>query len=216
MSMKPTNTTSTESTNVTPTEPTNVTPTEPTNTTEMPSFDDYLASGGQSEFDKRVHKALGTAKAKWEEAQTKILDQRNADLTELQEKLKNFEGTTAEFEALKTKYQEDAKSWEVEKQQQAYQFAVKQAANGVEFSSTSAKNYFIEKCIGEGLKMKNGEILGFNDFLENYKQNDPSAVKTVDDNNAKPNPTFVNPSQGSAPGNEQLFQFGFNGVRHKK
>ena len=35
--------------------------------TQNLNFDDYLKKGGQSEFDKRITKALSTAKQKWEE-----------------------------------------------------------------------------------------------------------------------------------------------------
>lgn len=36
---------------------------------ETPSFDDLLKSGHQAEFDRRVSKAIATAKANWEKAQ---------------------------------------------------------------------------------------------------------------------------------------------------
>jgi hypothetical protein len=36
---------------------------------ETPSFDDLLKNGHQAEFDRRVSKAIATAKANWEKAQ---------------------------------------------------------------------------------------------------------------------------------------------------
>ena len=41
---------------------------------EAPSFDDLLKSGHQAEFDRRVSKAIATAKANWEKAQA---DEKN-------------------------------------------------------------------------------------------------------------------------------------------
>lgn len=41
---------------------------------ETPSFDDLLKNGHQAEFDRRVSKAIATAKANWEKAQA---DEKN-------------------------------------------------------------------------------------------------------------------------------------------
>jgi hypothetical protein len=42
---------------------------------ETPSFDDLLKSGHQAEFDRRVSKAIATAKANWEKAQAEEQDE---------------------------------------------------------------------------------------------------------------------------------------------
>ena len=41
---------------------------------ETPSFDDLLKNGHQAEFDRRVSKAIATAKANWEKAQAEEQD----------------------------------------------------------------------------------------------------------------------------------------------
>jgi hypothetical protein len=42
---------------------------------ETPSFDDLLKNGHQAEFDRRVSKAIATAKANWEKAQAEEQDE---------------------------------------------------------------------------------------------------------------------------------------------
>ena len=53
---------------------------------EAPSFDDMLKNGHQAEFDRRVTKAIATAKANWEKAQAEEQDEaaKLAKMTEEQ------------------------------------------------------------------------------------------------------------------------------------
>lgn len=161
---------------------------------------------------ENAEKERDTYKTKYDED----IQQRDADIKDLQTKLKNA-GTDADklktletdLATLQTNY--DTAKTEYEKQlvQQAYEFAVKEKVSSLKFSSNSAKKAFIADAMNEGMKLKDGELQGFNEFLESYKKNDAGAFLTdtpaeppkKDD---KPKPSFSGKSTGLSkePGSE--------------
>ena len=54
-------------------------------------------------------------------------------------------------------------------------FAAKDAASGLKFSSESAKRAFIGDLRAKKLPIQDGKFLGFDDFLKDYKDTDASA-----------------------------------------
>lgn len=86
----------------TPTEPNNPDgkPTEPKDTDGggKPTFDDILKEGHQAEFDRRVQKALDTAKSSWDKT---IEDIVSGKLTEAQKLEKMSEAQKQEYERQK-------------------------------------------------------------------------------------------------------------------
>lgn len=60
-------------------------------------------------------------------------------------------------------------------QKQAYEFAVNQKVAGLKFSSNSAKKAFLSEIMKDELKMKDGELIGFDDYVETYKKDDEGA-----------------------------------------
>ncbi len=198
---------------------TETTPATTTETNKPMTFKELLASNAsyQSEFDKMNEKSISTAKGNWDKAHAEVLAGRDADLLALQEKLKDFDGTKSEFEALKTKYEKQAKDYEVAQAKQAYEFAIKTLASEMEFTSKAAKNYFIEQAIKQELKVKDGNVLGFNDFVESYKKDDPSAIKINEGvpTETTPAPTFVKGQTDPTQINPNPFAFNFVGVRPK-
>ena len=107
---------------------------------------------------------------------------RDTDLAELQKKLEEvgvdadkLASITSEFDALKTKYDSDAKNYKAQLKKQAYEFAVKEFANSQKFSSNAAKRDFIQSMIAKDLKMENDIILGAQDFVKAYSENNEDA-----------------------------------------
>lgn len=138
--------------------------------------------------------------------------QRDKDLSELQTKL-NDAGTDAtklselqsSFDTLQTKYAEDTKAYQQQLADQKYEFAVKEFANGKEFTSQAAKRDFIRSLLSEKLKMKNDVIIGADDFATAYATDnadafatkaEPSEVVTPPASTGSVKPQFV----GSTPG----------------
>ena len=143
------------------------------------------------------------------------ITQRDTDLADLQTKL-NEAGPDAtklselqsSFDTLQTKYAEDLKAYEQKLADQKYEFAVKEYANGKEFTSQAAKRDFVRSMLSEKLKMKNDAIIGADDFATAYAgENADAFVTKAQETDATPpaqannvaKPYFVGTTPGAAP-----------------
>ena len=122
--------------------------------------------------------------------------QRDTDLADLQTKLKDAGTDTTKlaelqtnFDTLQNKYTEDMKAYQTQLAEQKYEFAVREFANGLEFSSQAAKRDFVREMIGESLKMKEDTIIGADDFKKAYEE------KNVDAFVSKQEPQTPAPAQ---------------------
>ena len=124
--------------------------------------------------------------------------QRDTDLATLQEKLKNagadadkLSNLQTDFDNLQQTYNTAKADYEKQLAQQAYDFAIRENVANLKFSSNSAKKAFIADITAKNLSMENGKILGFDDFVNAYKEQDAGAFIVDDDTEAgKPKPTF--------------------------
>ena len=131
------------------------------------------------------------------------IKKRDADLEDLQKKLKNA-GVDAEklktletdLATLKTTYEESKGEYEKKLADQAYEFALKQKVDGLKFSSNSAKKAFIADAMKEEMKIKDGELQGFDSFVKSYKENDAGAFISEEQNKQDP-PHFSGKSTGT-------------------
>lgn len=55
-------------------------------------------------------------------------------------------------------------------------FAIEKKASSLKFSSESAKKAFLADAKAQNFAMKDGEILGFDDYVKTFKAADPSAI----------------------------------------
>ena len=124
--------------------------------------------------------------------------QRDADLASLQTQLKDAGGDAEKlatlqtnFDNLQTTYNKAKADYEKQLAEQAYDFAIKENSSKLKFSSNSAKKAFMSDLKAKNLSMENGKILGFDDFVNAYKEQDAGAFVVDDDTEAgKPKPTF--------------------------
>lgn len=108
---------------------------------------------------------------------------------------KDFEAITKERDEWKAKAEQAEADYAAKESARAYSEAVEASCKELKFSSNSAKKAFIADLEKEKLTLKDGSLLGFNDYLEAYKKNDEGAfISEADDNSAK----FTNP-QGAQP-----------------
>lgn len=145
---------------------------------------------------------------------------RDTDLAELKKKLEDA-GTDAEkltaltndFDGLKTKYDTDVKNYKAQLKKQAYEFAVKEYANGKKFTSNAAKRDFINSMLSKDLKMENDTILGADDFVKVYSENNADAFVT--EKKEEPVPNITTSTKATEPTQESGFTqaFHFMGVR---
>ena len=136
------------------------------------------------------------------------ISNRDKDLKTLKEQLETaaqadgadkqaLEKLTAEMASLQDKYNSDMKTYKAQLAEQSYEFAVKEFANGLEFSSAAAKRDFVGQLKQAGLKMDGDMILGADDFRMKYQEANPDAFPKAEPATpepAKPLPEFVQPT----------------------
>ncbi len=96
---------------------------------------------------------------------------------------KDFDAITKERDEWKTKAEAAETQFREELQKRDYADAVSKAVEGIKFSSNSAKKAFIAELEADPLKMKDGKLLGFDDYVKSYKESDASAFVPEDDGN---------------------------------
>ena len=138
--------------------------------------------------------------------------QRDTDLKSIQDQLSAAQEDTGKLakaqeslKELQSKYDNDRKSWEEKNKQQAYEFAVRERAGEIEFSSAGAKRDFIREAIGKNFVMENGTLLGFEEYVNIYKETDPGAFvpekpTATPEDDTTPKPDIVLPGNPGIPG----------------
>lgn len=137
--------------------------------------------------------------------------QRDTDLATLQEKLKNagadatkLSNLQTDFDTLQQTYNTAKADYEKQLAEQAYDFAIKENSSKLKFSSNSAKKAFMSDLKAKKLSMENGKILGFDDFVSAYKEQDAGAfiTESTDTKKDEPKPSFstkTNPGDKTDP-----------------
>lgn len=136
-----------------------------------------------SEFEKKVSKLENENESLKERAET------------AEETLKGFEGKdfdtiTKERDEWKKKAEDAEKEYSAKEAEREKAELLKEAMAEIEFTSESAKKAITAQ-IADGVSVKNGKLIGFNDLLEDAKKNDASA--------------FVNKEQQSLEQNKAKF-----------
>lgn len=153
---------------------------------------------------------------------------RDKNLKDLRTQL-NDAGTDAEklaelqtqFGNLQTQYKQDTDNYKTQLSKQAYEFAVREFANGKKFSSNAAKRDFVSSMIAKELKMEGSQILGADDFVTAYSADNADAFVTEapkTEEVSTPKPTFAQPTQPVIDNGKDVskdFGFHFTGVRQR-
>lgn len=139
------------------------------------------------------------------------IKQRDEDLETLKQQLEDagvdktkLDELTNKLSTLQTTYDTAKTEYEKQLAKQKYEFLVKESVNKIEFSSNSAKKTFIADVLAKNLPVENDNLLGFDDFVNAYKEQDAGAFKTVENNEpmdnstGKPKPTFINASNNTS------------------
>jgi len=168
-----------------------------------------LNEGGY--VSKNKYEAELDAKAKEIATLSGTISTRDTDLATLKQQLEaagadtgKLNELTAQFAELQNKYDTDSKAYKKQLAQQQYEFAVKEFAGTKTFSSQAAKRDFIQSMIAKQLKMEGDSILGADDFVKVYTENNQDAFMeelTPDDINAfntepEAKPQFVSSTPG--------------------
>lgn len=156
------------------------------------------------------------------------IGQRDTDMAALQEQLtaaqtdagKLTEAQTA-LQTMQTQYAADQKKWTEKIAKQAYDFAIREATGKLKFTSAAAQRDFVREATAKKLAFENGKLMGFDDFAELYKSENPGAL--VEEKPAEPaepvqdaKPQLVLPATPASPAaTGDGFNFNFRGVRPK-
>lgn len=156
-----------------------------------------LADGGyvsKGKFDDTT----STLKGQITTLQGQLTDRDN-DLNSLREQLTAAQADAGKLNTvqqsltdLQAKYSTDKQNFEQRLSRQAYEFAVRERANNLHFSSASAKKAFVQEAIGKNFAMDGDNLLGYEDFVTRYKADDPGAFAA--DKPAEPTPPPENPA----------------------
>lgn len=181
--------------------------------------------------DKRKHEDEISAKDSAIEDLKGQIKTRNDDIKGLKEKLagegdnaNKLADMTAQLEKLQGDYDTAKKEYESRIGKQSYEFAVREFANEQKFTSNAAKKQFINEMVSENLKMKDGTIIGADDFMKVYKESNADSFVVEPETPPEPEqgqqgsefkPTFVQPTAPTPPANDNPFAnaFNFTGVR---
>ena len=108
-------------------------------------------------------------------------------LTEANSKIEGFkeidiDKIRAEVDEWKEKYETDTKNLKDSLTQKDYDYKVQELTNGLKFSSNGARKSFINDLKEKNLKLEDGKLLGFDDFVKSYQENDPNAFMNEESN----------------------------------
>lgn len=101
-----------------------------------------------------------------------LTTERDAARNQLATANQKLEGYDPDWKAKAERAASDAKAQVAALQSD---FAAQSAASGVKFSSESAKKAFLADLKAKNLPLQEGKLLGFEDFLADYKKSDPTA-----------------------------------------
>lgn len=153
------------------------------------------------------------------------MTQRDTDMAALQEQLtaaqsdagKLTEAQTA-LTALQSKYAADQQKWNEKIAKQAYEFAIRERTGKLKFTSAAAQRDFVREATAKKLAFENGNLLGFDDFAEAYRAENPGALveEKPAEQESDTKPQIVLPATPQTPAaSGEGFNFGFLGVRPK-
>lgn len=186
-----------------------------------------LSEGGY--VSKSKHDDEISSLNKQVDALNETITTRDADLADIKKKLEEagtadaekLSTVTNDLNSLRTKYEEETNAYKAQLESQAYEFAVKEYANGQNFTSGAAKRDFINQMIQAKLKLDGGTILGATDFKDKYsaENGDAFVVEAPPAPETPPEPSkpqFVAPTGATPPptgDNAFLNAFNFQTVR---
>ena len=133
----------------------------------------------KAEHDKKLNRAESDRDTWKEKAET------------AEETLKGFDGKdfdtiTKERDEWKKKAEDAEKEYSAKEAEREKQELLKEAFADIEFTSESAKKAIMAQ-VAEGVSVKNGKLIGFNDLLEDAKKNDASAFVNKEQQNLEQN-----------------------------
>ena len=105
-----------------------------------------------------------------------------------------IEELTNQLNTMQDTYNTSKTEYEKKLKDQQYEFLVREKVNGLKFTSNGAKKAFIEDVLAKNLQVENDKLLGFDDYVNAYKEEDAGAFVVEESNDPKdndPKPSFA-------------------------
>lgn len=169
---------------------------------EKEFFDNYKTVSEVENLQTRLTNA-NTSISNWEKKYNDDLALRDNDLKDLKDQLDNANKNDksslvtelqGKLDTLTNNYATEKADYEKKLAKQQYEFLVKEQVNGLKFTSESAKRAFTSDVLSKELPVEGGKLLGFADYLANYKEQDGGAFVTEKAPTEETKPQFVSKS----------------------
>lgn len=169
---------------------------------EKEFFDNYKTVSEVENLQTKLSNANASI-SNWEKKYNDDLALRDNDLKSLKDQLdkaneNDKSALVAELQrkldTLTNNYATEKADYEKKLAKQQYEFLVKEQVNGLKFTSESAKRAFTSDVLSKELPVEGGKLLGFADYLANYKEQDGGAFVTEKAPTEEPKPQFVSKS----------------------
>lgn len=118
----------------------------------------------KSKFDN-LNEQKKDLEVKLKETNDKVQELSKVDTDELKKQI----------EDLQKKYEEDTKELNNKYEAREYDIKINDYAKNLKFSSNSARKSFMNDLKAKELKFEDDKLVGFDDFVNSYKENDPTA-----------------------------------------
>ena len=118
----------------------------------------------KSKFDNLNEQKKGL-EMKLKETNDKVQELSKVDTDELKKQIEN----------LQKKYEEDTKELNDKYEAREYDIKINDYAKNLKFSSNSARKSFMNDLKAKELKFEDDKLVGFDDFVNSYKESDPDA-----------------------------------------
>lgn len=117
---------------------------------------------------------------------------------------KDFDAISKERDDWKEKAEKAEADYNDKIAKRDYSDAVAKATENLKFTSNSAKKAFLAELQADPLKMKDGKLLGFADFVKAYQESDASAFVSAKDEENKENAAMFTNQMDGADGSEPI------------
>ena len=143
---------------------------------------DSLSEEVKKQYDEKeliINDGTYIPKAKFDNLNEQKKDLEN-QLKETNDKVQelskaNTEELKKQIEDLQNKYEEDTKALNEKYDKREYDIKLNDYAKDLKFSSNSARKSFMSDLKAKELKFEDDKLVGFDDFVNSYKESDPNA-----------------------------------------
>lgn len=148
-----------------------------------------LDNGLPADVIDAIMKEYGTSISAKDQEITTLTTEKDGlsqQLKDANDKIKGFADINVdklkqEITDWETKYNTDTENLKKEISKKDYDFKINDIVKDLKFSSNGAKKSFIEDLKAKDLKFEDDKLIGYNEFLKSYKENDPNAFEKEDD-----------------------------------